>query len=618
MQRELLTAMGAQLRHRGPDDSGVYLKGHVGLVHQRLSILDLSAAGCQPMSNSKGTLWIVFNGEIYNFEELRGRLRVPREFRTGTDTEVLLYLYEDFGLQCLDLLRGMFAFALWDESAQRLVLARDRLGKKPLFYRLTNESLTFASEIKALLVERPRPDIDPIALNHYLTFQYVPAPLTIFRGIQKLLPGQVMVYEGGKVSCRTYWSLQYDRKIRLRSDDECREAFEELLDESVRLRLVSDVPLGAFLSGGLDSSSIVAIMSKHMKQPVKTFSIGFKDEAYNELPHAREVAQRFGTDHHEFIVEPSAFEILTKLVRIYDEPYADSSAVPTYYLSELSRQAVTVILTGDGGDELLAGYPRYKYSSLEHWMARYVGKNMRKSLKAVLSRFPFISLSQTGRRIIERIVEPFAATYLSRICYFSPAEKAGLYATDFNESICEHDSFDLLGKWFEEAPAIELLDQLLAVDTRSYLPDDLLVKVDRATMAHGLEARSPFLDHKLMEFAASLPIDLKVRKGMSKYVLKRAMRGVLPDRIITRSKQGFGVPIDRWFREDCRDFVHETLLSSRSLTRGYFVPDKVRELVENHQHRGVPSGYRLYALLMLELWHREYVDSDSSAYPVAV
>lgn len=617
VQRELLMAMSAQLRHRGPDDSGIYVKGHVGLAHQRLSILDLSAAGRQPMSNPQGSLWIVFNGEIYNFEELRECLRTSREFRTRTDTEVLLYLYEDYGLQCLHMLRGMFAFAIWDEPAQRLVLVRDRIGKKPLFYRSTDRSLAFASELKALLVEQPRPEIDSISLNHYLTFQYVPAPMTIFRGIHKLLPGQVMVYEQGKISFSTYWSLQYDTKIQMGSDEEYRAAFENLLEESVQLRLVSDVPIGAFLSGGLDSSSIVAVMSRLMKQPVKTFSIGFKEEDYNELSYARDIAQRFCTDHHEFIVEPSALEILPKLVRVYDEPYADSSAIPTYYLSELSRRDVTVILNGDGGDELLAGYPRYKYYEAERWMNRYGTAGLRKAFKAVLSRVPRLSLVQAGRRMAERVCEPFAATYLGRICYFSPIEKACLYTSEFREAILQQDSFDLLRKWFDEAPAVELLDQLLAVDTRTYLPDDLLVKVDRATMAHGLEARSPFLDHKLMEFGALLPIDLKVRKGESKYLLKSAMRGVLPDRVIARNKQGFGVPIDRWFREECRDFIRETLLSTRSVTRGYFVRERVQELIDNHQYRGMTCGYRLYALLMLELWHREYVDSQASADPVA-
>jgi asparagine synthase (glutamine-hydrolysing) len=605
--------MGAALRHRGPDDSGIYVNGHVGLAHRRLSILDLSAAGRQPMSNPQGSLWIVFNGEIYNFEELRGCLRVPREFRTRTDTEVLLNLYEDYGLQCLSMLRGMFAFALWDVPAQRLILVRDRLGKKPLFYEFTNQALTFASELKALLVERPKLDIDRIALHHYLTFQYVPAPLTIFRGIQKLMPGQVLVYEKGKISCSTYWSLQYDRKIQLGSEQEYLEAFCDLLDESVRLRLVSDVPLGAFLSGGLDSSSIVAVMSRLMDRPVKTFSIGFKEEAFNELPYARDVAQEFGTDHREFIVKPSALEILPKLVRVYDEPYADSSAIPTYYLSELSRQAVTVVLNGDGADEMFAGYPRYQYRGFERWMARHVGGGLQEALKSAIARWRAPRMLQEGRDMLERLCEPFVATYLKRICYFSPAEKNGLYSPEFAEAVLKHDSFDLLKQWFEEAPAEELLDQLLAVDTRSYLPDDLLVKVDRATMAHGVEARSPFLDHKLMEFAAALPIEFKVRKGVSKYLLKRAMRGTLPDHIVRRNKQGFGVPIDRWFREDCRDFVRETLLSSRSLARGYFVPGKLQDVIEAHQQGETAYGYRLYALLMLELWHREYVDGHAVA-----
>ncbi|MDR4479633.1 MAG: asparagine synthase (glutamine-hydrolyzing) [Nitrospira sp.] len=617
LQRELLMAMGARLSHRGPDDSGVYVKGHAGLAHQRLSILDLSEAGHQPMSNAQGNVWIVFNGEIYNFEELRGCLRTPRNFRTRTDTEVLLYLYEDYGVQCLSMLRGMFAFAVWDEAAQRLIVARDRIGKKPLFYRVTDTSVSFASELKALLVEPSRPEIDPVALNHYLTFQYIPAPLTIYRGIKKLLPGQVMVCDQGKISFDTYWSLQYDRKVKFGTEEEYLEAFKSLLDESVRLRLVSDVPLGAFLSGGLDSSSIVAVMSRCMTQPVKTFSIGFKEEAFNELPYAREIAQQFSTDHHEFIVEPSALEILPKLVRVYDEPYADSSAIPTYYLSQLSRQSVTVVLNGDGGDEALAGYPRYNYRELERWMSRYVGKHVRESLKATLLRVPLSLLPRALRQIAERACDPFAATYLNRICYFSPRDKTSLYTPEFSALVQGHDSFALLNRWFEDAPIAELLDQMLAVDIRSYLPDDLLVKVDRSTMAHGLEARSPFLDHKLLEFTAALPIGFKVRNGESKYLLKWAMRGVLPKQIITRRKQGFGVPIDRWFREDCRDYVRDTLLSSRSVTRGYFSRGYIQNLLDEHQQRGIACGYKLYALLMLELWHCAYVDDHANAGSLA-
>ena len=605
----VIAAMGARLRHRGPDDQGVYLKGHVGLAHQRLSILDLSPAGHQPMSNEAGTIWLVFNGEIYNHEELRGCLRTPRRFRSRTDTEVLLYLYEDYGLRCLELLRGMFAFAIWDERTQRLLLVRDRLGKKPLFYSVRNGTLSFASELKALLVDGPRPDIDPVALHHYLTFQYVPAPLTIFQGIRKLLPGHALVYEDGKLSESAYWSLRYDDKPPRRRDDEYREEFTSLLREAVRLRLMSDVPLGAFLSGGVDSSSVVALMSQAGAQPVKTFSIGFKEDAFNELPYARVVAEQFKTEHHEFVVEPSAVEIMPTLVRVYDEPYADSSAIPTYYLSQLCRQFVTVALNGDGGDELLAGYPRYQFSPFDRIASRWLGAGRGTGIRRALGRLASAGVAGGGwLSRLERVTAPFSRTYLRRICYFSPEEKQRLYRPEFSEAVRGQESGDLLDRWFDEAPASELLDRLLAVDTRSYLPDDLLVKVDRATMAHGLEARSPLLDHKLVEFAATLPVDCKLRNGQSKYLLKSSMRGILPDRILDRDKQGFGVPIDRWFREECREFVRDTLLSSRSLQRGYFRPERMQALIETQEAGACSYGSRVYALLMLELWHREYAD----------
>ena len=608
VDRRQIETMNDRLRHRGPDDSGVIADGTVGLGHRRLSILDLSPAGRQPMANEAGTLWIVFNGEIYNFEELRAALKRPRTFRSRTDTEVLLYLYEDYGEQCFSMLRGMFALAIWDAPAQRLVLARDRVGKKPLFYRVEEGGLTFASELKALVVDA-RPDIDPVSLHHYLTFQYVPSPRTIFKQIYKLLPGHVLVYERGKATSHAYWTLQYGARNPGRSEQDYLEEFQSLWREAVQLRLISDVPLGAFLSGGLDSSSVVATMSRLQSRPVRTFSIGFKDDAYNELPHAREVARHCGTDHHEFVVEPSAVDILQTLVHVYDEPFADSSAIPTYYVSKLSREFVTVVLNGDGGDELFAGYPRYQFAQAGPVATQGIPSAIRRGLARRVARIsPRWRGTERMRRGLERLAEPVTSAYFNRICYFSTAEKELLYQDDFHETVCAHDSYDLMLSWFGEAKAATLLDQLLAVDTRSYLPDDLLVKVDRATMAHGLEARSPFLDHKLVEFAAALPDRLKVRAGMSKYLLKTAMRGVLPDRIIDRQKQGFGVPIDRWFREDCREFVRDTLLSSRSLARGYFKPERITELVDRHQEGAGSYGYRLYALVMLELWHQAYQD----------
>ncbi len=619
VEQSRIAAMGDSLRHRGPDDHGVYVKGPVGLAHRRLTVLDLSSAGHQPMSNEDGTVWVVCNGEIYNFRELRSALASAHAFRSGTDTEVIVHLYEEYGIQCVSMLRGMFAFAIWDERAQRLVLARDRLGKKPLYYGIGAECLTFASEMKALLLGGSVPDIDPVALHHYLTFQYVPAPMTIFRGIQKLRPGHVLVYEHGKVSDSVYWSLRYDDTQTRRGEAEYEHEFLSLFRESVRIRLASDVPLGAFLSGGVDSSSVVALISEMTTQPVKTFSIGFKDEAFNELAYAREVAQRFGTEHHEFVVEPSALEILSTLVRVYDEPFADSSAIPTYYLSELSRQFVTVVLTGDGGDELLGGYPRYQFGSLQNLAMGALQVNKAMSAAADCVNRWLTTLRPPPREIgrrrgLLRLLQPLSRRYMERISYFTTAEKEWLYTPEFNEMVWNHESSEVVAKWLDETEATAQLNQLLGVDTRSYLPDDLLVKVDRATMAHGLEARSPLLDHKLMEFAAALPIDQTVRGGQTKYVLKAAMRGRVPDRALAREKQGFAVPIHRWLREDCRGFLQEHLLSSRSLGRGYFRADRVRQLIQQHVGQEADHGYRLYALLMLELWHREYADGVPCAH----
>jgi asparagine synthase (glutamine-hydrolysing) len=610
VNRRVLEEMGRRLRHRGPDDNGIYAEGPVGLVHQRLSIVDLSPAGHQPMSNEDGTVWIVFNGEIYNFQELRENLKGEHTFRSCTDTEVILHLYEELGLNCVSKLRGMFAFAMWDVPRRRLLLARDRVGKKPLFYSVNEQGISFASEIKALLTETTSRDIDPLAIHHYLTFQYVPAPRTIFRDIRKLKPGHLLVYEEGKATESAYWTLHFEPKTH-RGEAECVERFRALLEESVRLRMISDVPLGAFLSGGVDSSTVVAIMSRLSSQPVRTFSIGFKEEAFNELDYARQVAARFHTEHHEFIVEPDAIDILSTLVRVYDEPFADSSAIPTYYVSQLSRQFVTVALNGDGGDELLAGYGRYALAATDRLADRWLSGPARARLGALVAGLP-AGLGRIRNRL-ERVLAPFSRAYLSRICYFSPAEKQALYSPEFAGLVRSEDSYDLLLRWFEAAQASDLLDQLLSVDTGSYLPDDLLVKVDRATMAHSLEGRSPLLDHHLLEFAATLPVGMKVRNGTSKYLMKRAMRGLLPDAVLDRPKMGFGVPIDQWFRGKCRDYIRDVLLSAKARARGYFSSRAVEKVIDAHQRMEGNFGYRLYALLMLEQWHHEYHDPPADS-----
>lgn len=606
-----IAAMGKHLRHRGPDDEGIYVKGYVGLAHRRLSILDLSAAGHQPMSNEDGTIWLVFNGEIYNFGELRRLIESRHTFQSRTDGECIVHLYEEFGVRVFSMLRGMFAVAIWDEKKQRLVLGRDRLGKKPLFYSAHNDSLSFASELKALREGDPLGGVDPLAVHYYLTYQYIPAPWTIYRHARKLMPGHFLLYEDGKVSETAYWSVSYDDKLEGLSDQAYIEEFRGLFTESVKLRLASDVPLGAFLSGGLDSSSVVATMAQLMTQPVRTFSIGFKEDGYNELPYARQVSAQFGTDHHEFVVEPDAVDILPALVQVYDEPHADSSAIPTYYVSKLSRQFVTVVLNGDGGDELLGGYPRYQFRPIDHilhslcWGA--VPRAAARRLRQVIAMLPGERRGwRAVRRLLDQPLVPLSERYLQRICYFTPAEARALYSPGFAQVVQGHHSGELMERWLEDARASSFLDRLLSVDTRSYLPDDLLVKVDRATMAHGLEARSPFLDHRLVEFAASLPTHLKIRGATGKFVLKGAMRGVLPDSIIDRDKQGFGVPIDRWFRGECRDLLRETLLSQQSLSRGYFHADRIRRMIEAHERNEDNYGYRLYALLVLELWHQSF------------
>jgi asparagine synthase (glutamine-hydrolysing) len=422
----------------------------------------------------------------------------------------------------------------------------------------------------------------------------------------------MLVCEDGTLTERAYWALSYRKTRPTRSEEEYQEEFLALLQEATRLRLISDVPLGAFLSGGVDSSAIVALMSQLTTRPVKTFSIGFKEDAFNELPYARQVAQRYGTEHHEFVVEPSAVDILPTLARVFDEPFADSSAIPTYYVSQLSRQFAKVVLNGDGGDELLGGYSRYHHLPIDRLLPRLCRLYTQEQVLGLIRKIPARgALLARIRNRAERLCQPFSHTYMGRICYFGPEEKDELYTKGFRDQVKKDDSLDLLTDWFKQVKAADLLDQLLGVDTMSYLTDDLLVKVDRATMAHGLEARSPLLDHQLVEFCAALPVEYKIRRGETKYLLKAVMRDRLPASILQRPKMGFGVPIDQWFRGKCRTMVEDTLLSSRCLQRGYFEPAAIRRLVTEQRQGRASYGSRVYALLMLELWHHEYVDQAS-------
>lgn len=636
VEREVLERMNAVQAHRGPDDSGIYCQGPVGLAHRRLSIIDLGPAGHQPMANEDGTVWIVFNGEIYNFRALRPDLEQRgHRFRSGTDTEVILHLYEEHGAGCLQFLRGMFALAIWDGPRRQLFLARDRLGVKPLVYQQDAEAFRFASEAKAILQDpavEARPD--PSAISQYLTYGYVPSPGSAFRGMRKLPPGHYLVCRlpaGGRASDgrveialrppasgleARYWRLRRDRKMARPEAEWCREILARL-EEAVRLRLVSDVPLGAFLSGGIDSSAVVAMMSRASSGPIKTFSIGFDEPEYDELRYARLVAQRFGTEHHELVVRPDAAAILPKLAWHYDEPFGDSSAVPTYYVAQMTRQYVTVALNGDAGDENFGGYDRYVANllaaSFDGWPGSAAARRIiHHGLRWWQPAGQRTGLLYRARRFLDGLAEVPERRYARWFCHFYGERKDELLAPEFHASLDGEDALDILLTAYRESDAPDFMDATLGVDAALYLPDDLLVKVDIASMAHSLEARSPFLDHEFMEFAATIPSDLKVRGRTKKYILKRALADLLPGEILHRPKMGFGVPIDHWLRHDLREMAHDTLLAPRCLGRGYFRPETVERLLDEHTRGRANWHYLLWTLLMLELWHRTYIDGDGT------
>ncbi|MFY9555306.1 MAG: asparagine synthase (glutamine-hydrolyzing) [Blastocatellia bacterium] len=616
----ILRKMCDALLHRGPDDEGYYIGPEIGqsgrcstgLGIRRLAIIDLNT-GRQPIHNEDKTVWVVLNGEIYNYAELRAELESRgHRFYTKSDTEAIVHAYEEYGIDVPKRLRGMFAFALWDARKQRLLLARDRVGKKPLLYSSIGGKLVFASEFQAIL---QHPDVSREinfdALNQYLSFICVPAPQTAFRHIHKLEPGHLLVWQNGAAEIRRYWSLDVSNKITI-SEEEAGERILELLRDAVRVRLMSDVPLGAFLSGGIDSSAIVALMSELSTERVKTFSIGFEEQDFSELEHARRIARRFDTEHHEFVVKPDALEILPALVRHYGEPYADSSAIPTYYLSKMTREHVTVALSGDGGDECFAGYERYvamriaeRYNGLPRILKERV-------LEPAIGALPVASATRSPygrvRRLLGVLGQERTQRYLTLTCGVSEEIKAELYTREFRRRIADASPLTYMRAWFAGNGELDIIDRLMMADTSNYLPNDLLVKVDIASMAVSLEARAPFLDHHVMEFAASLPAGYKVRGLRTKSLLKRALKGVLPDETLNRRKMGFGVPISHWFRNELKEFLADALLSNRSIQRGYFESEVVRHLLEEHVSCRRDYAPQLWTLLMLELWHREFID----------
>jgi asparagine synthase (glutamine-hydrolysing) len=612
VDRGLLTRMADTVRHRGPDDDGFYLNGPVGLGMRRLSIIDL-AGGAQPIHNRDRTAWIVFNGEIYNYRELRAQLeKLGHTFYTNSDTEAIIHAYDRYGADCPKHLRGMFAFAIWDERTQELFLARDRVGKKPILYAQINGQLVFGSEFSALLLHPDiSKDIDFEALNHYLSFMCVPAPLTAYREIRKLEPGHSLRYRKGEITIERYWQPNFSKKVDIR-EQEAGERAIEILREAVKVRLMSEVPLGAFLSGGIDSSAVVALMSEESSAPVKTFSIGFEEQDFSELHHARRVAEYVGADHHEFIVRPDALEVLPILVEHYGEPYADSSAVPTYYVARETRKHVTVALNGDGGDESFAGYERYAAMRLAERYYRIPAGIRDTVIRQAVELLPSSETKRSRVRDVKRFVEaaslPKVERYLRWISVFDTQAKQDLTTEKFRQETQTNSAAAIIDPWFARANGSGIVDAALLADIMTYLPNDLLVKVDIATMANSLEARSPFLDHHVIEFAASLPEKYKLRGLTTKYLLKRVLRKLLPAQNLDRRKMGFGVPIGDWFRGELQPFLRETILSESAMKRGLFKPEAVKRLVELHTRSERDYSHQLWTLLMLELWFQRFID----------
>jgi asparagine synthase (glutamine-hydrolysing) len=614
-----LWAMHATIRHRGPDDAGVWTDGHAGLAHARLSIIDLSPAGHQPMASADGRVWITYNGEIYNFAEIRRELEaLGYRFRSRSDTEVIVEGWHAWGPGVFARLRGMFALAIWDRRSRRLILARDRVGKKPLYYTRTGSALLFGSEIKALLAWPGAPRIpDLAAIDHYLTLAYVPAPHTAFAGIKKLPAAHYLVAELGsdaEPEPIRYWRLPEPRTAgRRASAAALREELIARLEEAVRLRLIADVPLGAFLSGGVDSSAVVAMMARVGGGRVKTFSIGFSAKEYDETRYARMVAERYATDHEEMVVEPDAVAVLPRLIWHYGEPFADPSAIPTYYVSEMARRKVTVALNGDGGDECFLGYNRYR--AMRH-LARLDGMPRwgRLGLERLLALTPPPLQRQFRipriRGVLQASEQQPGRRYAFTIVTFTDDDKQSGY-TGAMQARRAGSTLDLIEPYFAAA------DGLVAganwADIHTYLPDDLMVKVDVASMAHGLESRSPLLDQVLMEWAATIPPQVKMARGVTKALFKSAMEPYLPRELLYRPKMGFGCPVDHWFRNELKELAYDTLLSASARQRELFRPDYVERLLDEHCSGTRDHHTRLWALLMLELWFRMWIDAPAAS-----
>ena len=614
--QEVIARQCDRIIHRGPDDAGYFTDGDFGFGMRRLSIIDL-AGGHQPLFNEDKSAWIVFNGEVYNFQDLRPDLEARgHRFRTHSDTETIIHLYEEYGSECVQKLRGMFAFAIYDEKKHALLIARDRLGKKPLHYALVDGNLYFASEIKSILAVAPElAETNHEALMQYMYFGYIPDPQTAFRQIHKLPPGHLLEFANGELKIRQYWDLPEYSTHEPKSEEECLEELEHRLTEAVRIRLIADVPLGAMLSGGTDSSTVVALMSRVSAGPVKTFSIGFQHADFNEAAYARKVAEHFHTDHHELILDPDVVETVDTLSRSLEEPFGDSSMLPTYYISKLARQHVTVALSGDGGDEVFAGYDRYRIH-LENrsfdWIPGWAGRFYRQT---VHPRLPY---SMPARKLAYSVALPWQERYIESISLQAFERDMGLLSPEFREQANGADPLNIMRGYLDRAPARDPLSCVLYLDTKTYLPGDILTKVDRMSMLTSLEARVPLLDHEFVEWVTALPPKWKMRGTEQKYIFRKlAERVGVPTEVLHRPKQGFALPLVHWLKNELKDLLLNVLYEPRTTQRGYFNQAAVRKLVDEHlQGRRIHSG-RIWRLLMFELWHRNYLEQVQAGRPSA-
>ncbi len=600
---------------RGPDDAGLHIAPHIGLGHRRLSIIDVSPAGHQPMHNEDKTIWITYNGEIYNFQGLRDTLaRKGHIFQSLTDTEVLIHGYEEWGIEkLLSKLNGMYAFAIWDSQKKELILSRDRLGVKPLFYMEKDGKVFFSSDIKSICLSYEKKlALDFCSIDDFLHSYCIPQERSIFAEIKKVLPANYIVFSKNYTSTNEYWHLNFTPKL-IMSEYECMEELEKRLLSSVQSRMISDVPLGAFLSGGVDSSLVVALMSAASGSRIKTFSMGVREQDYNELKYARMVAEKYSTEHHEFIVEPDALSILPEIIWAYGEPFADASQIPTYYVSKMTREHVTVALTGDGGDESFCGYRNAVAYHYAYRYRKYMPRFLRDAIvPAVANALVSVAGIRGAAGKLKTLAEYGRGDFKDSLRIggiFSPDARDGMYTPAFRQKLTGHKPFDILEKYLKDAGGVDEVDKSLYIGIKTALPNDYLTKVDVATMMNSLEARSPYLDYELMEFAARLPSNVKMKYGRQKYILKKLASRYVPHQAIYRKKWGFGIPIGFWFRHGgMKDLLNSILMSEKAIGRGYFNMNSVRTLINEHLAGQCDHAYKLWSLLCLELWHLMFID----------